>query len=297
MFLLANYLLILLGATVEFVLDGAARWRSARWSLDWLRWLEKVFGARSWWRGWLALVVMLGVPVVAVAVGFALLHELSALLAYAVSLIVFVLMLGPEDLAAEVAAHQREPVTGARDGQGMTPPAYLRHAGPVDLGPLTGDDEFDEARGELAALALAAEHAWFQPLFWFLALGPVGAVAYRLCANLRRVPGLSTEIAQRLAIVREALEFVPARITVVALGVAGTLVPVLDCARHAGLGTWGASATLVARAALAATDNGRIREVIGGDAQRYRVNQMHALLKRAMTVWLVIAAAVALAAA
>ncbi|MEX2481535.1 MAG: hypothetical protein WD928_11830 [Gammaproteobacteria bacterium] len=297
MFLLANYLLILLGAVVEFVLDGAARWRSARWSLDWLRWLEKVFGTQSWWRGWLAVLVTLGVPVAAVAAGFALLHELSALLAYAISLIVFVLMLGPEDLAAEVAAHQREPAAGARDRQNMPPPAYLRHAGPVDLGPLTGDDEFDEARGELAALALAAEHAWFQPLFWFLVLGPVGAVAYRLCANLRRAPGLSAEMAQRFAIVREALEFVPARITVGALGVAGTLVPVLDCARHAGLGTWGASATLVARTALAATDNGRIREVIGGDAQRYRINQMHALLKRAMTVWLVMAAAVALAAA
>jgi len=297
MYLLLNYLLILMAVVVEFVIGGAAALRSPRWTLDWLAWLERVAGEQDWWRGWIAVIAIIGLPAIGVAVGFALIEGISSVLGYVFGLVVLVLMLGPEDLAAEVDWHKRAANAAEVSGPALVPPAYIRHAAPVDLGPATGDEEFDSARDELAALALAAEHAWFQPVFWFLVLGPVGAVMYRLCANLRRSEGLSGELAHKIASVREALEFVPARISVIALGVAGTLVPVLDCARHSGLMTWGASATLVARSALAATDNGRIREVIGGDAQVYRINQMHALLRRAMAVWLVLAAALALAAA
>jgi AmpE protein len=288
-----HFLLILAGVALEFVAGGGAAWRTTRWSFEWLAWVERVCGAWEAWRGPLAVATIVGLPVLAVLVASVLLHDFSALLGHAFALGVFVLMLGPEDLAAEVA-HHRQLLDGA--GAGGRRPQYLHEAEAVELGAHRGDADFDAGRAELAALALAAMRAWYLPVFWFLVAGPVGAVACRLVSNLRRAEGLDDDAMGVLANLREALDYLPVRLTALALGLAGTLVPVLDAAREVGFLRWGRSRELLARAALAATDYGRVHEVIGGEPRLYRLNQMLALLRRALVVWLLVAAVVALAA-
>ncbi len=279
-----TYLAILVAIAAEFTVGGVHALRSAAWSLGWGRWVSGLFGRRSWWHDWLALAVLLGVPVAAVAMAMAALYALSPFLGFVAGLAVLLLMIGPEDLGREVEIYRGQLDASAPAGE------FVRAARGTDLGPPTGDGEYDAARVELAALALAAERAWFQPLFWFFVLGPAGAVLYRLCANLRRLETLDSGIARALASTREALEWLPARLSALALGIAGTLVPAFETAREAGLGQWGTSAELVARTALAAADNGRIREVISGDARVYRINAMYALLQRALIVWLAVLA-------
>ena len=51
---------------------------------------------------------------------------------------------------------------------------------------------------------------------------------------------------------------------------------------------------MVAQSALAAIEQGRQAEVIGGDVDVYRMNLMMAMLKRAVVVWLVLLALLAL---
>ena len=125
-------------------------------------------------------------------------------------------------------------------------------------------------------------------------LGPVGAVLYRLCANLRAFAAIEPGVAKLIGELREAMEWVPGRLTVFAMGVAGTLVPVLETARDFGVLRWSVTADLVARASLAAIDHGRVQEVITLDPRVYRINLMHALIKRTLNVWLVIIAGGAL---
>ncbi|MEQ8231614.1 MAG: hypothetical protein RLW61_04285 [Gammaproteobacteria bacterium] len=293
MSLSAHYLLILLALFIEFVVTSAAPWRTRRWSSDWLAFAQRLFASMGWWRGWPALAVLIAVPVAAVALVQTLLGDLSVLLAQAFALGVLLLTLGPEDLAGEVAAHQRMLAAEHASEAAASMPAYLRHALPVTLGPLRGDPEFDANRAEVAQIALAAEHAWFQPLFWFLLLGAPGVVLYRLLANLRRSHREEDGLDGPLTTLLELLECVPARLSVLTFGVAGTLVPVLEEIRAVGLTRWRASSSIVARGALAATDHGRIREVISGDARVYRVNQMHGLMRRALVAWVIVIAGVA----
>ncbi|MCB1747290.1 MAG: hypothetical protein KDK06_08940 [Gammaproteobacteria bacterium] len=286
-----HFLLILAGVTVEFVVGGVAAWRTTRWSFEWLAWIERVCGGWEAWRGALAVVTIVGLPGLAVLLVSVLLHDFSAVLGHAFALAVFVLMLGPEDLAAEVDCHRL-----LLAGDGTRRPHYLHEGDALELGAASGDAEFDGGRAELAALALAAARAWYLPVFWFLVAGPVGAVVCRLVSNLRRAAGLDDDAMRLLADLREGLDYLPARLSVLALGLAGTLVPVLDAARAVGFLRWGRSRELVARAALAATDYGRVHEVIGGEPRLYRLNQMLALLRRGLVVWLLIIAVVALAA-
>lgn len=285
-----NFLLILCAAAIEFTIVSVDGLRSARWSRDWLNWLNDLFRHSPWWHGWLGAAFVVGAPLAVAAAGFAVLFRISHVLGYLAGLVFLLLMLGPTDLNRDVERYRRNLslAAGGDDDEGESDRGmFLAEGEGVDLGAATGDEQFDTTRVELAALAIAADRAWFQPLFWFFACGPLGALAYRLCANLGASADGEPSVANSLANAREAMEWLPARITVFALGVAGTFTPVLDAARATGVMRWGASSELRARAALAAIDNGRIHDVIAGDPRVYRLNLMHALVRRSLSVWLV----------
>lgn len=288
-----NFLLILVAAVVEFTVASAAGLRSADWSRDWAGWANGLFGRHGWWDGPWGGALVLAVPVVLVAVAFAVLGEVSSFLAHVAALGVLLLMLGPPDLNAELEAAKRRRLVAGEDLVDDVDAPWHGLAGEADPGPPTGDAMLDAQRGELAAVALAADVAWYQPLFWFFALGPVGAVLYRLCANLRHTE-LAPGVARAVAVAREALEWFPARLTAFALGLAGTLVPVIECVREHGWVRWGGTDTLVGRAALAAIDEGRVQRVVSSDLAVYRLNVVHGLVKRALSVWLVFLAVLAL---
>lgn len=292
--LLGNFLIILVATVFEFVAGSAAGLRNVRWSIDWLRFFDRVCGDWAWFRGWVAVALVVGLPVIGTWLVAALLHDMASVLGYVFGLVVLVLMIGPEDLSAEVERHKKIVTAGSDQGQGVLP-SYLRAGHETDLGPASGDDHFDATRAELAAMAIGALRAWYTPLFWFLLAGAAGAVAYRLVSNLNRLDGQepATEAAMRRT--GEALEWLPARLSVLMMGLAGTLVPVIDAARNLDALKPGGSRRLVGRAVLAATDYGRIGEVIQGDPHVYRINQIHALLQRVMVLWLVTVAAIALA--
>lgn len=289
-----NFLLILIAAIVEFTVASFEGMRSKRWSRDWAIWINQVAGAYRWWPGLLGAVITVAVPVVIVAVLFGLLYAASAFLGHLAALFVLLLMLGPTDLNREIDRHKRDIDLALGGTSSVAEPEFLARGETLDLEDVSGEEAFDPHRDELAALALAADTAWFQPLFWFFVLGPVGAVLYRLCANLRAFAAIEPGVAKLIGELREAMEWVPGRLTVFAMGVAGTLVPVLETARDFGVLRWSVTADLVARASLAAIDHGRVQEVITLEPRVYRINLMHALIKRTLNVWLVIIAGGAL---
>lgn len=288
-----NFLLVLAAALIEFHLVSLVDLRPLHWSERWAAGLDRRCAGLAWWGGWRSAAVIVGVPVVVALAVFHLLFAITPVLGHVASLLFLLLLLGPYDLNREVERYRRQ-LDGSAAATSDSP-AFVTLARDVPLGPATGDEQFDETRTEIAGLALAANRAWFQPLFWFFVLGPCGALAYRLCANLGASDGADARgVASVLAQVREALEWVPGRVTVFALGIAGTLVPVLEESRAAGLARWGGTSELIARSALAAIDHGRIHAVIVGDPHAYRVNQMLALVRRGLNVWLVLFAVVAL---
>jgi AmpE protein len=282
-----NFLLILLAAIIEFTIVSVEGLRSPRWSQDWARWLTGLFGGRHWWHGWIGAAVVIGVPMLVVAGGFTLLFETSRVLGHAASLAFLLLMLGPADLNRAVERHRQRATLGDDAPRAADEIDFLAQGRELPLGEASGDPQLDATRGELAALAVAADRAWFEPLFWFFVGGPVGALAYRLCANLGAAAESERSVASALAEAREALEWVPGRVTVLALGIAGTLMPVVETAQRVGLLDWGRTSELIGRAGLAAIDHGRIVEVISGDPRIYRLNLMHALVRRTLNVWLV----------
>lgn len=286
-----NFLLALVAIILEFSLGEVIKTRVGHWSGAWAARLATACAGRTWYRGWPGALLLIGLPVLAIGLALELVRSWSHPLYYLASLALLIWMLGPTDLNREIEEYRRS-LDLSGDERIAATPAFTTTTAGIDFGPATNDLEFDNCRAELAALAVAAERAWFAPLFWFFVLGPCGAVAYRLAASLERASQLEASISSAVAWLHEALAWVPARITAINLGIAGTLLPVLEGAPAAGAWRWGASTALVARSALAATDDGRIHDGSGENPHIARLNQMRALIRRALNVWLVLLAVV-----
>ncbi|MGB1885472.1 MAG: regulatory signaling modulator protein AmpE [Gammaproteobacteria bacterium] len=286
-----SFLIVLIAVGLEFGVGGFAALRSGKWSADWSSFVEHQRSAFRWLKGWVIVVILLGVPTLAAALLFAILEGISGLLAQLAGLATLLLMLGPEDLGAELEQFQRS----QRDREAYTNASFLAAATGTDIGEPTGDAALDQSRAHLAALALAADRAWYQPLFWFFVLGPVAVIFYRLISNLRHTEQAESDHAamQKIDFLRDWLEYLPSRISGFCFGIAGSLVPVIEVLRSY-LFSGHSAGTVVAQSALAAIEQGRLAEVIGGDVDVYRMNLMMAMLKRAVIVWLVLLALLAL---
>ena len=140
----------------------------------------------------------------------------------------------------------------------------------------------------LRAVAIAANERVFAPAFWFIVLGPLGALCFRMASALARnlSPGDSQrEVADRL---HQILLWLPLRLLAVALGLAGTLGPVLKLLSERTYGL-AEGTTLIGDAAVAALGDNRASGS-NDDEHVILINSMFALVKRAFVVWLAVLA-------
>lgn len=152
-----------------------------------------------------------------------------------------------------------------------------------DLGLTTEGPE--ELRAALQGrMVWETAHSYFIPLFWYLLLGPLGALGYRL---LQRGQGFVWPAADWSARLCHALEWLPARMLGLSFALVGRFEQALGALRDY-LGNWDQAAsqvtTRIALAALGAPD------ITGAAA----LDQVHKLLLRALLIWAVVWALISL---
>lgn len=149
----------------------AAGLRDYGWFRALLAWLGRRFAHDGFWRGPWGLALAL-VPVVLVV---GLVQWLLDGVAFGLPSLVFGVAVvfyawGPRDLDVDVQAVIDAPDAAAR-GEAL---ARLRPAAATGAG---------HARDEVGRVFVAALRRWFGVLFWFVLLGAVGALLYRLVAH------------------------------------------------------------------------------------------------------------------
>lgn len=138
------------------------------WFISWLQWLGRVFGGQGAWQGRFGLLIATGLPVLAVAaLQWWLGGHFYGLPLFVFALAVLIYTWGPRDLDLDVDA-----VIEARDGE-------ARRAAAQRLFPEGGEPVL-EGPSLVEAVFRCALWRWFGVLFWFLLLGPAGALLYRL---------------------------------------------------------------------------------------------------------------------
>jgi AmpE protein len=162
--LIAVVLALVLGHVVPSLLAV----RRYDWYVAWLRWFARLLAGDSTLQGRIGILFAVGLPALAVAAVQLLLDGHGyGLPLFVFSLLVLVYTWGPRDLDLDVEA-----VVDARDNEARRKAAFA-------LFP-EGGDPLMEGPSLVEAVFRCALWRWFGVLFWFLVLGPAGALLYRL---------------------------------------------------------------------------------------------------------------------
>lgn len=272
----------------------AAAVRQYGWYGDWLRWLDARFGEDSVWRGRWGVAIALLPPLLLVALlQLALAESLLGLAGLLFGVAVLFYVWGPRDLDRDVAA-----LLDAGD-----PPARREAAARL----LPADETRHDGGVLVEGVFRNALRRWFGVLFWFLLLGPVGALLYRLAAlsvegeYAGRLSGAAARGARALL---AALDWPVAQLMTLALALVGDFDSVLAAWRDHGGASFdlrnrflGAAARASVRSELADEDgDGGLSDgpgiavpvALGGGMAELR--DAMSLVWRCLLVWLAVLA-------
>jgi AmpE protein len=212
----------------------------------WLQWLDAHAAPSGVWRGrqgW--IVALLPGVLLLLLVQWALHGRLFGLPSLLLGVATLVICWGPRDLDRDVEA-----VIDADD-------APTRHVAIAQL-QSAGGSLHEDVPSLVEATVLNALRRWFAVLFWFLLLGPVGALAYRLLALLAVGPMRSLATVDCMAgarIVLGWLEWPVAQLMSLSMALVGNFDTAYKAWRQAHGNQWAGSTVFlgaVARASVSA---------------------------------------------
>lgn len=277
-----SFLSLVLALLAERFTTLGSGWRRFVWFDSLRAGLASVVGERDWFRAWPGLLLVLFLPAIALelvlgAMSGWLLSIPALLLASAVLLS----CLGPERLERTLAAYLRDFEEGNAEG------AY-RHVA-EQVAPEGAYDSRLLARAVSAWILCAAPRRWFAVLFWFVLLGPSGALLYRLmlhyAASLK--PGHSH--GEPLSYLIALTEWLPARLTALAYALSGDFERGFVALQRHGLSGLGSNPVLLVEAGEGALGLKEAEEA--GPAEN---RAALALIERARVVVVVMASVLAL---
>ncbi len=285
-----SLLSVLLALLVEHFFGPLREWRRFEWFERWGDWIYGRLPASRWREGPLGVIVLLGVPLVILSLVVGALDEIGWLLSFPLGVIVLLYCLEGRDFEEDIEA-----AMSSLDND--DPEAAFLHA----RGILSR--EVVEGEGEVAAhlrrgVLVFSNERLFGPLFWFLVLGPVGAVLFRLTAVACNADGeREGEFRATLNWLYTILAWPAARLVALGYALGGNFVDAMA--------RWHGPQDFLRRASdalLVDTGLGALGETGGADEPstmtgvgRDAVRETLALVRRTVVVWITALAILTLA--
>lgn len=281
-----SFIAILLSLVIERVVDNLHRMRPFGWFVSFADWVYARLEGQRFRNGPLGVLLVVG-PVVAAAwilQGF--FADMAWVFGLLFSLVVLLYCLGPRDLEEDVAAYKLAVERNDQEGA-------LLHACDM-LGHPVSQQPAELAETVKATIFTAVDERVLGVFFWFVVLGPVGAVLFRFSSVLRRY---ARQQDSGLAPAAENLYLImlwpTARLTVIAYAFAGSFVETIAHCRP-GPAYWQLDSEPLLRAGgFGALQQDFPPEPPAADAapDMHGVAQALLLVQRAVIIWIGVFAA------
>jgi len=223
-------LVIVLALFIERVWTTVTELRSFTW---FERLVDRVAakGSGRGWAGTVGVIAVMILPLLGVVLVHALLAHILGILGFVFALMVMLFSLGPRDLDADVHRFLNAWEQGDADkAQGYAQQVCQATAEPVDPQSL--------GRFVVEGIVVAGHERWFGVIFWYVILGPLGALWYRLACVLRDkciLRGEGDAFKDAALMMHHILAWLPVRLTLISYGLAGSFAESLAALRDEAL--------------------------------------------------------------
>lgn len=242
-----------------------------RWFLNALRARETQAGFSG--QPWLLLVLLIGLPVIGVAVVLWLLATVAyGWLALPVHLLVLLYSLGRGEPKVAMGP--------LRDAWRRGDASAAAHVAARDLG-LAADGPAALTEQVQGWLLWQAFQSFFAVVFWYSLLGPALALAYRLLA-ITAEHSQHLGVREQARVLRHALNWLPARLLGASFALVGNFVAVCRWMLHELLDWQGSAARFVTHTGCLAAD---LPAPASATAPVAGIDALWALLQRAAVLW------------
>ena len=164
----------------------------------------------------------------------------------------------------------------------------------------------EDAVGLVEATAINALRRWFAPLFWFLLLGPLGAVLYRLLAQSSQglqSTNLSSEERHASDVLLAVLEWPVAQLMTLSMALVGNFDTVFSAWRRAAGNRWALQLGFLAEAARASVgaelveeaEEARLAGQVPADERYPELRDAMSLVWRMLLLWMALLALLVIA--
>ena len=272
-------ILVLLGMAFEHFVGVADELRRFAWFNDYTRWLENRFAQYPIWNGAAGVIMTLAGPLVIVALFAWGLSKLFLPVGFVFALAVFVYSLGPRYLNPQID-ELIEALESADEGRIHE----LLNAFSAK------DDVFQHDQDLIENILIDANARLFGVLFWFIVLGPVGAMFYRLACLLKQqhsdIRGRYAEAVHDLC---NILNWPPARLLTLGNALTGNMVNAMEGWRETEQRSLSVNEAVICASGLGALSY-QPPEYADDDAiledKIYWLRALQGLLNRTLLAWL-----------
>lgn len=278
---------ILISLVIEHLTGSLDHWRPLRWLRDLTGALEQRLAGYGFWDGPAGVLLVIALPVVLFGVVLGAVGEFSSVLGFLLGLLILLYSLGPKDLGEQLQEYLNALTMNEDRKAGALARELVRDAFP--------EADAQGGRRVLESVLILANQRLFGVIFWFVVLGPLGALLFRLAAELRReAAGRSAGFAAAADNLYAILGWVPARLAALGYALSGSLVHALEA--------WNIRQTVALHeneAVLQEAGLGALQYREGGaehdDEEAYWVSAVYSLLGRTAFIWLTVLAVATLA--
>lgn len=208
---------ILIALFIERFLGSLEEFRKADWIGPYSNWLRQRLPDMGSWHGPLCVIAVAAGPMVVIALLANFLDSYAWLVSFFFSIAVLLYSFGPMDLEAVVEAFVDARERG--DDESAT-----WHASEL-LGEDLPEGMNEQTQALMETILVEANDRLLAIMFWFVILGPVGALFYRYVCTLRRdTAGEESDFSTSIRRLHFILGWLPAHLTSLSYALGGSFV-------------------------------------------------------------------------